>query len=67
MISFNIVKEISLRNTHHVLPEVHSIIVLSSTSTVSSYYLWKRELWSEIHQRAFREEVELFVEVGIPY
>lgn len=65
MISFNKVKKISLRNTHHVLPVVHSIIVLSSTSTMS-YYLWKREFWSEIHQRAFREEVELSGEAGIP-
>lgn len=32
VISFNKVKEISLHNTHHVAPEVHSIIILTGSS-----------------------------------
>lgn len=32
VISFNKVKEISLPNTHHVVPKVHSIIILSDGS-----------------------------------
>lgn len=32
VISFNKVKEISLRNTHHIPPEVHSILILTGSS-----------------------------------
>lgn len=56
VISFNKVKEISLHNTHHVVPKVHSIIILTDGSMKFLIFMRYESFGIRYGGEHFREE-----------